>query len=314
MIEHLGLAAVTAALQYTVQSAVTQAVNQAHVTLRRPTNNETLEGPRANIYLYQAEPCPVLRNADLPTRASTGTVRQSPVAAYDVRFLLSFYGDDARYEPQLMAGKVLEALHTEQPSLPADAIEVLDQLQPALGFGRDPDQFSSFWHQLVDAYARMRAAGMNFFQTPLAVSELSQLWSFLFHAPYTLSMAWQCSSVPLISALEPAPVPPVTRVSIRQRELPPPRPVLERLVPADATAGTILRLSGRGLDAGALTVKIGSAEAGIVAQTSEMLDVRVPAELSAGTLPVVLEYTDGHGRLHKSNPMAVRLHERENRT
>lgn len=217
MIEHVGLAAVTAAFQYAVQSAVARAVNQAHVTLRRPTSNESLEGPRANIYLYQAEPSPALRNADLPTRTSAGTVRQKPVAVYDVCFLLSFYGDETRYEPQLMAGKVLETLHAEQPSLPADAIDVLDQLRPALGFGRDPDEFESFWQELVDAYARMRAAGLHFFQTPLSVSELSQLWSFLFHAPYTLSMAWQCSAVPLLSPLEPVRVPPVARVSIQHR-------------------------------------------------------------------------------------------------
>lgn len=200
MIEHFGMAAATAALRHTVDTAVRQAVNGASVTLRRPVAADSAEigGPRANIYLYQSEPAADQRNIDLPFRRGDGTLRCRPVAVYDLRFLISFYGDDAKYEPQLMAGKVLESLHAEQPVLPFEATE---DMAPALALASAPDPSpEDRRHQLVEDYLAMRRSGLHFFQIPLTVSELSQLWSFLFRAPYTLTVAWQCASVWLESS------------------------------------------------------------------------------------------------------------------
>ncbi|MCG8421430.1 MAG: DUF4255 domain-containing protein [Proteobacteria bacterium] len=222
MIEHVGMAAATAALRHTVDTAVRRAVNGASVTLRRPVAADSAEigGPRANIYLYQSELTADQRNADLPFRAGDRTLRQRPVAVYDLRFLISFYGDDAKYEPQLMAGKVLESLHANQPSLTFEATEELDA---ALAMGSSSTTTSDERRrQLVDDYLEMRRQGLHFFQVPLTVSELSQLWSFLFRAPYTLTVAWQCSSVWLNSSIEVPSLPQVARINATIAEMPPP--------------------------------------------------------------------------------------------
>ena len=221
MMEHFGMAAVTAALRHTVDDAIRQAVNGASVTLRRPVAADTAElgGPRANIYLYQSEPTPDQRNADLPFRNPDGALRRLPVAVYDLRFLISFYGDDAKYEPQLMAAKVLESLHAEQPILPYEATE---DLAAALELGR-PSMvpLEDRRQHLVEGYLVMRRHGLHFFQVPLTVSELSQLWSFLFRAPYTLTVAWQCSSVWLESGVEaPSPAQAVSELKARVRTVP----------------------------------------------------------------------------------------------
>lgn len=214
MIGHYAMAAATAALRQTVERAVALAVNGASVTLRRPVSADASElgGPRANLYLYQAEPAAEQRNADLPFLAADGSLRGRPRIPYELRFLISFYGDDARYEPQLMAAKVLQALHASQPELSFDGT---DELESALLLDTTPnaspdelrDELDSLRQQLVEDYLAMRRLGLHFFQVPLSVSELSQLWSFLFRAPYTLTIAWQCSAV-WVEAASDIPSPP----------------------------------------------------------------------------------------------------------
>lgn len=213
MMEFFGMAAATAALRHAVDLAVRQAVNGASVTLRRPVaaDSADLGGPRANLYLYQSEPTAEQRNVDLPLRYADGTLRRRPVSFFDLRFLVSFYGDEARYEPQLMAARVLEALQLGQPDLPYEATE---EMVPGLSFSASDATTEERRHQLVEDYLAMRRAGLHFFQIPLSIGELSQLWSFLFHAPYALTVALQCSSVWIESAVEVPAQPQVQQVRV----------------------------------------------------------------------------------------------------
>src|SRR5262249_49957897 len=99
MSNFLAVATVTATLGQVLQAAISSDVPGATVTTIRP------EGPGArpaevNVYLYQVTPNAAYRNADLPTRGSNGQVVQRPQAALTLHYLISFYGDDSKLEPQ----------------------------------------------------------------------------------------------------------------------------------------------------------------------------------------------------------------------
>ena len=53
-----------------------------------------------NLFLYQVTPNGTFRNIDAPTRRSDGTLLQPTRSAYDLHYLLTFYGSEANLEPQ----------------------------------------------------------------------------------------------------------------------------------------------------------------------------------------------------------------------
>ena len=55
-------------------------------------------------------PNAALRNSDLPTRNHRSVVVQRPTCALDLHYLLSFYGDDSKLEPQRMLGAVVRRI------------------------------------------------------------------------------------------------------------------------------------------------------------------------------------------------------------
>lgn len=188
MSNFLAVAAVTASLSHLLQAAIGADVPGATVTTLRP--NGSTEGshpPAVNLFLYHVMPNGALRNADTPTRSSDGRLVQHPVAALDLHYLLSFYGDDAQLQPQRLLGSAVRTLHSRPVLTP-------DLIQAAIA---DPSLSSAVGaSDLALQIERIKV-------TPLQMSleELSKLWSVFFQTPYALSAAYQASVV-LIEANE----------------------------------------------------------------------------------------------------------------
>src|ERR1051325_715452 len=123
MSNHLAVATVTAVLHNNLQAVLDAEVSslQAHVKHVRPNASASdLPTTGINLFLFQITPNAAARNADLPTRRSDGSFINRPAAALDLHYLLTFYGDDAKFEPQILLGCAVRALHA-QPVLTRDA-------------------------------------------------------------------------------------------------------------------------------------------------------------------------------------------------
>ncbi|HEY6140630.1 MAG TPA: DUF4255 domain-containing protein [Thermoanaerobaculia bacterium] len=188
MSNHLAIATVTAALSDLLANAVA-ADDGAGVTTIRPDASLGTKGPGVNIFLYQVTPNASWQNADLPTRRAGGEVVQRPVAALDLHYLLTCYGDDTKLQPQRVLGKVVRTLH-------AHPVLTRDMIRKTVG---ENDNFSFLkTSNLADAVELVKLTPI-----PLSLEELSKLWSIYFQTQYNLSVAYQATVV-LIESEEPA--------------------------------------------------------------------------------------------------------------
>lgn len=175
MSNHLAIATVTATLVQLLDRAISADVPGAQVTWVRPDdagNGAPTAG--VNLYLFQVTPNAAWRNADLPTRDLQGRLVQRPTVALDLHYLLTFYGDETKFEPQLILGSVVRALH-DQPILTRDLIQDTLNANPSL---EDSD---------LDEAVEL----VKFTPAALSLEELSKLWSVFFQIPYRLSTAYQ---------------------------------------------------------------------------------------------------------------------------
>jgi hypothetical protein len=283
MSNHLAIATVTASLRRMLQGVVAADVSGAAVTTVRPTESGAgLPQTGVNIFLYQVVPNPDLRNLDLPTRRSDGSVLQRPVAALDLFYLFSFYGDQSTLESQRLLGAVVRTLHA-RPLLTREMIrETL--ADPAFAFLAGSD---------LDGEAELVRL------TPLGyqLQEMSQLWSGLFQkTDYALSLAFRASVVLLTAEERPKPALPV--------RLPPQilvqsvrHPLLDTAMAeegpgAPLVVGANVRLAGQRLLAPLVRVRV----AGRDIEPSEVTDTAIlftlgepgldPAALRAGVIGV----------------------------
>jgi hypothetical protein len=189
---HLAIATVTAALGQLVHTAAQSAVAGVALRFGRPTAQTSTE-KKVHIYLYQVSANAALRNNDLPTRNSEGTLTTRPQAALDLHYLLTFYGDDQALEPDRMLGAVVRNLHAR--SVLSGAV-----IQNAI---------ASHSAELGGSNLESAPERVKFTPLPLSLEELSKLWSVFLQTPHALSVAYQ-GTVVLIEADEsPSPVLPV---------------------------------------------------------------------------------------------------------
>ena len=117
MSNSLAVAAVTSTLRYVLDRALQQShagqVGGASVTTLRPqelTGGDLAGAPGINVFCFQATPNHAWNLTDLPTRRSDGSLVQRPVAALDLHYLVTCYGDEPQLEPQRLLGRVVVAL------------------------------------------------------------------------------------------------------------------------------------------------------------------------------------------------------------
>lgn len=259
MSNHLAFANVTAALRDLLDAAAKQAVSGAGATAERPDTLKD-DSPRVNVFLYQVTPNGAWRNADLPTRRPDGTVGRRPQAAFDLHYVLSFYGSDKQHEPQRILGSVVSVLHS-QPVLSPEILQ---------GAAKDTLAASDLAKQ-VEA-VRLTPTGFN-------LEELSKLWSVFFQVPYKLSVAYQAS----VALIEPE-ITTQPALPVRDRNLyvfPFQQPEIDEVVSAAGPGlavlpGDTVILRGRNLQGEATRVRIGDLEVEPAPADVSSGEVRVP--------------------------------------
>jgi len=180
MSNHLAVATVTATLKTLVSRYAIEAVPSASVSTTNPRNlgsGTLIRG--VNLFLYLVTPNATLRNTHIPTRRPDGSLLSVPRAALDLHYLFSFYGDDDRFEPQLLLGSVVATFNRQPVLTPALVRETIQSHTSTL-------QGSNLNQQ--DAHITVTPSRLD-------PETLFKLWSGLYQVPYTLSVAYECGPV-----------------------------------------------------------------------------------------------------------------------
>ncbi len=286
MSNELAIATVTAALGQSLGNAfVKDGLGfAASVTNVRPNAADTaLPTTGANIFLFLVTPNAANRNVDVPTRRADGTLLRAPTVALDLHYLISFYGDEAQLEPQILLGSAVRALQEEPVLSSATIREMLATNR--YSFLQNSD--------LADAPQPVR-----FTPASLSLEELSKLWSVVFQTPYVLSVVYQAGVVFIrrdqpVAAILPVLLPPNVVA------IPLPGPTIARVL-SQATvsgaaqfvdnqpilAGAILAIEGQRLSAPDTTVQIDGTSVPASATTDTQITVSLPSALPAGVREV----------------------------
>ena len=178
MSNSLAIAAVTEALKAQLLAVAQGSVPGVRVTTGRPLAQDPVR-PTVNLYLYNIRFSTPLRNSGLPTFGAQGTLVRRAEAALNLCFLISFYGDHARQEPQILMGAVVASLHAK-PILDAT---VLGRVIDTVEFLRNSD---------LD----LEEERIGLTPTDLPMDEMSRLWS-TFQVPHVPSVAYEAGIVML---------------------------------------------------------------------------------------------------------------------
>ena len=278
MSNFLAIATVTEALRSLLDEATVSAVTelQIDVTTERPDAIKEDDGrAHVNIFLYQVLPNAAWRNAQVPTRNADGRLDARPLAALDLRYLLTFAGDGSRQVAERLLGAALAGLET-RPQLSRqhirDVILAQQVAKPFLALSDLADQV-----ELV-----------KLTQLPLDLEELAKLWSVFFQVPYCLSVAYEASVVLVESAVAPqqalpvrGPAPP-DGLDGRNLYVDPFRqPFIETLVPDSGegepvVAGTTLRIRGQRLRGETTGATLNGVALGPLPAEPEDTEIEVP--------------------------------------
>ncbi len=233
MSNYLAIATVTAALKKMLQEGISQDVPGAQITTVRPdAAGGNISGACVNLFLYHAMPNAAWRNADLRTRRPKGELVKHSQASLDLYYLLTFYGNEQRLEPQRLMGSAVQTL-VDQPQLTPPMI------QETVGSTAD----------LADSTLGDQMQMVRFFPAEITTEELSRIWSVFFQIPYSLSFAYQGTAV-IIQGREPG----KSALPVRSRRfyMTPQRPVIEKITTFEhlnepITLDSHITIHGRGL-------------------------------------------------------------------
>lgn len=202
--DYTSFAAVTRALVNRLQSAISETggpVGNAVVLPRAPDVPEQLVLPCITLFLYHVVPNADFRNEDLPTRGQDGKVVKRPRAAFDLFYMLSFYGADTpdRMETQLLWGLTTAEFHANPFLSPADVLSAQIDLRAGA---------ASLEAAIADAHElRIVTHGLD-------TDTMSRLWQSFPFANYVPSMVYKVG--PCFVGIDEWPAPPLP---IRQRAL-----------------------------------------------------------------------------------------------
>ena len=185
---YLALSAVTATFQRVLQASIQTHVYGARVTTLRPNTLDS--GPTetgVNLYLFLVTPNSAFRHNDPGGRRPNGNLVKRSHMAYDLQYLLSFYGSEAEFEPERLYGcvaRTIQEVFTLTPDMIRDTLT-----QPNLQLLAESD--------LAEQLERVRI-----FPTEISLENLSKIWSVFFQTPYTLSAIYKATVV-LIDSEDP---------------------------------------------------------------------------------------------------------------
>jgi hypothetical protein len=278
----LAIAAVTSAVRFVLDLALQAPqpgqVGGATVTTLRPDRLADADAVGAaatgiNVYLYQVTPNHAWNLTDLPTRRQDGSLVRRPIAALDLHYLLTTYGDDVALDNQRLLGRAMLALAVT-PVLTRDLVTAA-----MLEYGEDTATAFLAAADLADQLELVKLS-----PEPLNLEELSKLWG-TFGTPYLLSLAYTATVV-----LLEADVTPRTALPVRQRVVavtPAGAPRIARVDPdppgSVVTAGSPLDVAGSGLLGPVTRVRLGPVDLDPGTSASpQLLRVTVTDDVPAG--------------------------------
>lgn len=268
----LAISAVSAAFLRRVLSAANAAVPTAKVRLGMPTAKLAEDAkPLVNLHLYRVEPNATQANEHLPTRDKRGNSRRPSQLALNLHYVLSFYGDHDKFEPDLMLGEVILALE-HQPVLSkstiAAAIDDNDEIEDS---------------NLAKALARLRLT-----RHLMTLDDFSKIWSIFYQVPYALSLVYEVSHV-ILETSDPSPVPaPVAQPGLWVSPVAELRLDQAGSAPGNTLApvwGGVLHVQGKGLGRPDLELEVDGTSLVMddVVQAPDALQVPLKASTFGGT-------------------------------
>lgn len=273
MSNYLAIATVTAALQNLLIKHVKPDMYGTSITTQRPeAPSGDVVGPGVNIYMYQATPNQAWRNKDLRTRRPKGDLIKHGLAALDLNYLFSFYGDETQLVPQRLLGSTIRTL-VDYPLLTHEMIRN----------GIDSSRVQDLETSTLEDQVQL----VRFIPSSMTTEDLSRIWSTFFQVPYSLSFAYQATAVLMQGNKAGKASLPVRRrmASVTQN-----RPVVERIeqqpLEQPLTLSSSLIIHGRQLMGGARTeVRLGNSqivpkaiqETQLLVQFSELGDEAIEA-------------------------------------
>jgi len=269
----LAIAAVTDSLVSLLGNYLDESlVTGAQVSAVPPDGPGKIANPGVNVFLYQVTPNKAYRNADLPTRDAAGNLLRKPMAALDLHYLLTFYGDASAREAERLLGAVTLALQA-QPTLPRSLIQSVQAANAYLNTSTLDQQF-----ELI-----------RFTPIVFSLEELSKLWSFLLKIDYVLSTAY-VASVVLIETDDTVPGPALPVLNYTVSAIAPLVPVIAGITAtpdpaAPILAGASIAINGANLappSGGALSVLVNGTAVPTVTVSATQITLALPGGLQAG--------------------------------
>jgi hypothetical protein len=262
----LAVAAVTATFAQLISRVIEDtALSGANVTTVPPDVAATSgTDRRLNLFLYQVTADAAMRNEPLPVRGSDGRLRQRPVTALSLHYLVTAFGDN---NDELDAHHLLAhamSLVNDEPVLSPASIKAAIAAEARVAGSDLPDQI-----ELV-----------RICPEPMSLDQLSKLWGMFQDTHYRLSVAYEASVV-LIERRHPTrSAPPVLRPDIRV--IPLRRPVIESVDPPIVPSGGTLTVSGRNLLADDVVVLVSGTPLTPDSLTDRRIELTIPADRKAG--------------------------------
>ena len=154
----------------------------------QPQTQDTIEPevPRINIFLFQLNESPFLKNRDIP--GQSGTAYGKPPLSLELHFLLTAYGSQVIGETaidesaaQFLMGSAMRVLH--------DYPVIHSQLQTVRG---------PFGQQILHESLRKAKEQVKLSLHPMTLEDLTKIWTAL-TLPYRLSVAYSVSVVQIES-------------------------------------------------------------------------------------------------------------------
>ncbi|PTS88829.1 hypothetical protein DBR17_04025, partial [Sphingomonas sp. HMWF008] len=181
-----------------LHALIGDAVPGCQVTTLNPSAESLRTGdPFVNLYLFRTVRNAFVSNTDLPTRGPLGGAKSSPVLKLDLDYMITFFGDDAKLDPQRLLGLVVGGLNAE-PYIPRDTLHAAIASTPWLGDGSQ---------QLPRD--EILVAPMS-----LPPDAMARLWSEFVNVPYQLTQLYTAMPIAIEYTLPVQPVLPVRRIGL----------------------------------------------------------------------------------------------------
>ena len=281
MSNSLAIATVTEAFKQQIQKALTDSESETGISgalvkaLRPTTTTSGFPNGESNVYaglyLYQVIPNTAWRNDFSPVRRSDGSAVRGTRSAFDLYYLVTFYGDESKMEPQRILGCVVRKVASE-PILTTDMIK------------------NAKTGALVKSNLETEVERVKFSQLPLSLEELSKLWSVFFQTTYCISIAFQASVVFIDGTESAGPSLPVLARNVYVRPFR--QIVIDKILSQETSSdpvveqpilfGHTLVLQGKQLQGDVTRVRIG----GIEVTPAEVSNSQIKVLLDAPPFPV----------------------------